>query len=383
MRLNTDYSDIKRQIEELAVSLRNCTDKYEFHERYMTFCALKYIYSLKKRCRVELSKELDEFGIESDEEFSDMTKQSFLDNRSYHTEVLVNTFDKPSELLLSFIEENYKKYDRRGRVSRFRNGEVDELLRNFFRDNLPVGNDILKDIYESGHLYRFDAPTRMGTEAFLTFNSFDNTSNVFLYRKPNTVSTMAALVHEIGHAYDYFEGSSSLSTEERTKYSTNSIFVEVLSCYCNQLFLEYLLKNGIRVEETTFCLVDYFTSFFASLESALLLTQLSEKEYKAVFDGSISKRDVVGHLKNKGLIEEGIFSFGKDSIMLSGIDENRYSYGVLISNMILDGKIKLDDFMSLRGRDFSREGLENIGFSPIEAKKSLVKTMNETLTKKL
>ena len=32
MRLNTDYSDIKRQIEELAISLRNCTDKYEFHE---------------------------------------------------------------------------------------------------------------------------------------------------------------------------------------------------------------------------------------------------------------------------------------------------------------------------------------------------------------
>ena len=112
MRLNTDYSDIKRQIEELAISLRNCTDKYEFHERYMTFCALKYIYSLKKRCRVELSQELDDFGIKSDEEFSNMAKQSFLDNRNYHTEVLVNSFDKPSELLISFIEKNYKRYDR-------------------------------------------------------------------------------------------------------------------------------------------------------------------------------------------------------------------------------------------------------------------------------
>ena len=70
----------------------------------MTFCALKYIYSLKKRCRVELSQELDDFGIKSDEEFSNMAKQSFLDNRNYHTEVLVNSFDKPSELLISFID---------------------------------------------------------------------------------------------------------------------------------------------------------------------------------------------------------------------------------------------------------------------------------------
>ena len=74
--------------------------------------------------------------------------------------------------------------------------------------------------------------------------------------------------------------------------------------------------------------------------------------------------------------------FGKDSIMLSGIDENRYSYGGIISNMILDGKIKLEDFMSIRGKDFSGEELESIGFSPLEARKSLVKRMRETLTKK-
>ena len=109
--------------------------------------------------------------------------------------------------------------------------------------------------------------------------------------------------------------------------------------------------------ELTFINLFNFTLF---LESALLLTQLSDKKYKAVFDGSISKRDVVGYLKNKGLIEEGIFFFGKDSIMLSGIDENRYSYGGIISNMILDGKIKLEDFMSIRGKDFSGEELESI-----------------------
>lgn len=383
MRLNRDYSDIKRQLEELAVSLYDCADKYEFHERYMNFCALKYIYSLRKRCRVELSKELDAFGIECDKEFSDMSKQSFCDNREYHKEVLFDSFNGPSELLLSFIDKNYKKYSRRGRVSRFRSSEVSELLKLFFKENLPVGNDILEDISKNDHLYRFDSPTIMGTEAFMTFNGLDNISNVFLYKKPNTVSSIASLVHEIGHAYDYCEGVSSFSVEERTKYSTNSIFVEVLSCYCNQLFLEYLLKNGIREEETTYCLVDYFTSFFASLESALLLTQLSDKEYKMVFDDCITKKDVLEHLKEKCLIKEGIFAFGTDSVILSGLDENRYSYGVLISNMILDGKIKLEDFMSLRGREFNREGLESIGFTGTEAKKTLVKRMNETLIKKL
>ena len=50
--------------------------------------------------------------------------------------------------------------------------------------------------------------------------------------------------------------------------------------------------------------------------------------------------------------------------------------------MILDGKIKLEAFMSIGGKDFSGEELESIGFSPLEARKSLVKRMRETLTKK-
>lgn len=52
MRLNIDYSDLKRQIIELAESLKHTSDKDDFYRKYMTFGALNYVYSLRKRSNV-------------------------------------------------------------------------------------------------------------------------------------------------------------------------------------------------------------------------------------------------------------------------------------------------------------------------------------------
>ena len=194
---------------------------------------------------------------------------------------------------------------------------------------------------------------------------------------------MASLIHEMGHVHDYLDVTSTFSNNGIVDYSVNSIFVETLSCYYNQLFLEYLLKNGIREEEVIFSFKEFFTSLFSYLESGLLLTLLSENEYRKVCDGNVMKEVVVKSLLEKKIIEEGEYSFSSLSSMMSGIDENRYSYGILISNMIINGEISLDDFMSIRGKDFNKESLESIGFSASKATKSLVRTMNRTMIKKI
>ena len=95
------------------------------------------------------------------------------------------------------------------------------------------------------------------------------------------------------------------------------------------------------------------------------------------------KEVVVKSLLDKKVIEEGEYSFSSLSSMMSGIDENRYSYGILISNMIINGEISLNDFMSIRGKKFNKENLEGIGFDADKAKKSLVKTMTRTMIKKI
>ena len=346
MRLNADYSDIKRQLIELEEGLKHSPDKDDFYSKYMTFGALNYVYGLRRRSNIFLSNEIEEFGIKCYDESCLKAKENFLSNKLYHREILGKSFDEASEAMVEIA-----------------------LSRYFRRKHFPR--------------YRFDSITTMGVPAFTIFNTDEKFGNVFLYKKPRSVVTLASLIHEMGHVHDYLDVTSTFSNNGIVDYSVNSIFVETLSCYYNQLFLEYLLKNGIREEEVIFSFKEFFTSLFSYLESGLLLTLLSENEYRKVCDGNVMKEVVVKSLLEKKIIEEGEYSFSSLSSMMSGIDENRYSYGILISNMIINGEISLDDFMSIRGKDFNKESLESIGFSASKATKSLVRTMNRTMIKKI
>ena len=383
MRLNTDFSDIKRQIIELGESLKHTTDKSDFYRKYMTFCALNYVYSLKKRSNIVLADELDDFGIMCYDEKCLAAKRDFADNKLYHRDVLETSFDIPSEMMVVIACSKYFKNLKRKHFPRIKDGERSEILEAFFKESFPGGWDILGDLVEKKHLYRLDTMATMGVSAFTIFNIDDKAGNIFFHDKLRTVATLASLSHEMGHVYDYLGGLDTFSKEELVDYSVNSIFSETLSCYYNQLFLEYLLKNGIREEETTRSFMEFFSSLFAYLESGLLLTLLSDDEYSKVFDGSVMKKNVTEMLQEKKLIEEGEYLFASPTSKMHGIEENRYSYGILISNMIINREISLDDFMNIRGKAFNRESLESIGFSAEKAKKSLVKTMNRTMIKKI
>lgn len=383
MRLNTDYSDLKRQIIELAEGLKHSPDKDDFYRKYMIFIALNYVYSLKRRSNVFLSGENEEFGINCYDESCLKAKSDFLKNKLYHRDVLAASFDGGSDMMVRIALSKYFRSLGRKHFPRIKDGERREILETFFKESFPEGRDILEELLEEGHLYRFDSIAAMGVPAFTIFNTDENIGNVFLYNKPRSVATLASLIHEMGHVHDYLEATSTFSKNEMLDYSVNSIFVETLSCYYNQLFLEYLLKNGIREEEALFSFKEFFTSLFSYLESGLLLTLISSDEYRKVCDDTVMKEAVVKSLLDKKVIEEGEFSFSSLSSIMSGIDENRYSYGILISNMIINGEISLDDFMSIRGKDFNKESLEGIGFDASKARKSLVKTMNRTMIKKI
>lgn len=377
MRLNTDYSDIKRQMIELVDSLRRTTNREDFYRKYTTFYALNYVYSLKKRHHITLSSELEEFGTMCYDEVSNASIESFCANRLYHRDVLTRSFYDTSEMMVDIVTSKYFRKLQKSSFPRIKDEERREILDEFFKENFPEGRSILEDVCWKRHLYSFSAASLMNTDAFLIFNNSDFDSNIFLHKRPRSVSAIAALVHELGHAYDYSEGIS------KNNSIVSDIFTETLSCYYNQLFLEYLLKNEIREREVTFSFIEFFSSFFAYFDSGILLTLLSDEEYRKVFDGTIMRKSIVKSLKEKKLIEEWEFSFAAPSAILDGKDENRYSYGVLIANMIINGEIAFDDFMSIRDKSFSSERLESIGFSAEKAKKSLVKTMNRTMIKKM
>ena len=148
-----------------------------------------------------------------------------------------------------------------------------------------------------------------------------------------------------------------------------------------QLFLDYLISNGIRTEEATVAFFELYSSFFYNLDNALLLSLVSDDEYRLIVGSDFKKREVISLLRKSSLAEDYDFDDNYAWTVMSGTKEIGYSYGILLSNMLIDASISKDDWFSLRAKEFDSSSLTSIGFSKDKANKCLVKRMDTFMKK--
>lgn len=385
MRLNNDYSDIERQIKKLSQSLENCVDKNQYYSMASTFGILNYLYCLRYGNEVvseEVADNITRKGMELYQEILENEKSVFLRNKQFHKDTFFETYFGSSSSFLKACHSSYLKKLKNSERLRIKTGEDKEILEAFFKEKFPEGSYILGKLLERGHLYKFFDEDEEFTSAngFMSFNRREDTANVFLRDDVYSLSSLVTLVHELGHVYDFSDSVRTFTDEEKARYALGP-YAEVMSSYYQQLFLDYLIDNDIRVDEAVVEFFELYSSFFYNLDNALLLSLVSDDEYRLIVGSDYTKKDVISMLRESSLSEDYDFDDNYAWTVMSGTKELGYSYGILLSNMLIDGSISKDDWLSLRAKEFDSSSLVSIGFSKDKANKCFAKRMNTFIKK--
>lgn len=385
MKINEDYSDIERQIKNLGRFLETCTNKSQYYSAASSFGILNYLYYLRygnEFVSGEAADNITRKGMELYQEILENEKSVFLRNKQFHKDTFFESFFCPSSSFLKTCRSSYLKKMKSSKKAKLKIGEDKEILEAFFKEKFPEGSDILGELLERGHLYKFfdEDDEFSSSNGFMTFNRCDNAANVFLRDDVHSLSSLVTLVHELGHVYDFYDSVRTFTDEEKARYALGP-YAEVMSSYYQQLFLDYLIDNGIRAEEATVAFFELYSAFFYNLDNALLLSLVSDDEYRLIVGSDFTKRDVISLLRESSFTEDYDFEDNCAWTVMSGTKEIGYSYGILLSNMLIDGSISKDDWFSLRAKEFDSSSLTSIGFSKNEANKCLVKRMDTFMKK--
>ncbi len=383
MRINEDYSDIERQIKDLSQFLETCTNKSRYYSVSSSFEMLNYLYCLRYGYEFlsgEVADNIARKSMELYQEILENEKSVFLRNKQFHKDTFCETYFGPSSSFLKPSRSSYLEKMRNSEKAKLKTGEDKEILEAFFKEKFPEGSDILGELLERGHLYKFFGEDDGLSDGFMTFNRCDNAANVFLKDDVCSLSSLVTLVHELGHVYDFSDSVRTFTDEEKARYAFGP-YIEVMSCYYQQLFLDYLINNDIRVEEATVAFFELYSAFFHNLDNALLLSLVSDDEYRLIVGNDFKKREVISLLKESSLTEDYDFDDNCAWTVMSGTKEIGYSYGILLSNMLIDGSISKDDWFNLRAKEFDSSSLTSIGFSKDKANKCLVKRMDTFMKK--
>lgn len=385
MKINEDYSDIERQIKNLGRFLETCTNKSQYYSAASFFGILNYLYYLRygnEFVSGEAADNITRKGMELYQEILENEKSVFLRNKQFHKDTFFESFFGPSSSFLKTCRSSYLKKMKSSEKAKLKIGEDKEILEAFFKEKFPEGSDILGELLERGHLYKFfdEDDEFSSSNGFMTFNRCDNAANVFLRDDVHSLSSLVTLVHELGHVYDFSDSVRTFTDEEKARYALGP-YAEVMSSYYQQLFLDYLIDNGIRAEEATVAFFELYSAFFYNLDNALLLSLVSDDEYRLIVGSDFTKRDVISLLRESSFTEDYDFEDNCAWTVMSGTKEIGYSYGILLSNMLIDGSISKDDWFSLRAKEFDSSSLTSIGFSKNEANKCLVKRMDTFMKK--
>ena len=385
MKINEDYSDIERQIKDLGQFLETCTDKNQYYSAATSFGILNYLYCLRygnEFVSGEVADNITRKGMELYQEILENEKSVFLRNKQFHKDTFFENFFGPSSSFLKVCRGSYLKKMKSSEKTKLKTGEDKEILEAFFKESFPEGSDILGELLERGHLFKFfdEDDEFSSSNGFMTFNRCDNAANVFLRDDVCSLSSLVTLVHELGHVYDFSDSVRTFTDEEKARYALGP-YAEVMSSYYQQLFLDYLISNGIRTEEATVAFFELYSSFFYNLDNALLLSLVSDDEYRLIVGSDFKKREVISLLRKSSLAEDYDFDDNYALTVMSGTKEIGYSYGILLSNMLIDGSISKDDWFGLRAKEFDSSSLTSIGFSKDKANKCLVKKMDTFMKK--
>ncbi len=367
--LNSDYRNIESQIKDLEFLSTNIDDEvFDFFIKNALLDTFYYLYTALTG--IKLKREPNAYAEQMDYlylELIDQYKISFLNNKKYHRKVFLNALRNNGRMKNLFQQFNIS--DEESLPENDSNLDAEKVIFSFLEEKFSSAIPVLENLIKNRRIFLFsDIDYYYETFGATSYNFVQNIGNVFIQRELQDINILTTFAHELGHVYDFVECGQRFSTKGQFNLSQGT-FSEVISTYFEQAFLEFLISNNIRKEEALYNLAAYLNEAYLDLQKSLFLTSISDDNYQKL---------IYEILKSSEIKLEREFSYDIPPLeSLSGRLEIDYAYGLLLTNMMSNGNLSLEDFLRIRASTFSPEQLENIGFNPNRASKSLTKTLKK------
>lgn len=376
--INTDGSDLIRQMEEVRTLFSR--DDTTFDERtagYTTYFGLVESYELLTGH--DFSDE--NFSSSFEEEGSDYLfqrdkkqHQNFLNQKSFHTRLMFQTYQQADMFLQSFYDSLYaERLQEKAILPIDMYYEDRRLLYDYFEACAPHLRELYEEVSQRGNLYSSDFCGGSYRAGLTAFNVLRESSNVFLPPRCDSFQQLTAAPHEFGHVYDFSDAVSKFSNQDVLSLVSSSCFSEVLSIYYEQQFIDFYLEYGDRQDDALLTMASLYDNRLSYMWDSFVLSSLPRDALEKIYGIPVELSRMEDGLFRLGILSEEAMSYD-DSDRLIDVDiSTMYGYGFLISNYLLEHPDIFPKFMQLRNQEFSPEVLGDMGMTPDTLTKSLVK----------
>ncbi len=250
--------------------------------------------------------------------------------------------------------------------------EMYEIISDFFQIRNKNAASMLDYLIQEKRIFKIPDKEE-SARAYNLYNLFQNNFYIFVKKGENAITTMASIVHEIGHSMDEVQLLSIGKRKECKYYTEKSILIEVVSMMYEKEFLDFLLQEGVERESVELEIKGWFSSFqFFSRETELLF-YLPDDLLKMNSYQNIAEEDLIHCLEEECSIIVNQEEIGNLNEMdLS--DNLNWCYGFALSTYFsyLRGhdysryQESFRNFLKLRTNYFSPNTLERIGTTSLE-----------------
>ena len=119
--------------------------------------------------------------------------------------------------------------------------EMYEIISDFFQIRNKNAASMLDYLIQEKRIFKIPDKEE-SARAYNLYNLFQNNFYIFVKKGENAITTMASIVHEIGHSMDEVQLLSIGKRKECKYYTEKSILIEVVSMMYEKEFLDFLLQ---------------------------------------------------------------------------------------------------------------------------------------------
>lgn len=248
--------------------------------------------------------------------------------------------------------------------------EMYEIILDFFKYHNKNAVYIFNNLIKEKRIFKIPNKSELD-KAYNISNLFQSNFYIFIKEGNNSVTTMASIVHEIGHSMDEIQLLYSRGRREFNYYTAKSFLIEAISTMYEKEFLNFLLEEGIYREYVEQEIKNHYYTFQFFSEQTELLLYLPSNLLKMDYYKIISKQDFIHYLEDDGslIVDYDAIDNPSEMDLSSNLD---FCYGFVLSTYfsylkhsdVSKYKESFHNFLKLRADYFSPNTLELIGTTP-------------------
>lgn len=294
--------------------------------------------------------------------------ENFISNKEFHGQLSNDVLNTLNDCLDNIENFNMKK-------KMFSEKEIIEIMLDFLKQKGNDNDKLLLKTIENKRMFQIE-DDYSNCDGYTTFNCNSKITNIFINHAESDVSTMATIIHEIGHVADFRDLIKRFSKKEQCEFFLKPVYSEVISKLYEKQFIDYLIENNIAVNDAKLELETFFGSTLESTQELLFLTALDKELFVKERYRDLDKSDFLEivlpsiHIEvdtsditdpeDIDIIDSTIYTYGGIiSTYLSNLEKNDSERFKIIYKEFLDNRIKYFDKDILNILQTSNEGLSN------------------------